>query len=288
METDEGLLNIAEPIDYWSGIGGDAALPIPRRILFFVRRTREDLQQQSLRHRSHHRYVLAFNRAAAGTVHLDNHQLRLEPGRALLVLPYQFHHFSHLSSERIEWVFCTFEMGDGAFLEPFRDRVVAPRSGAIQAMKLLLTEWQRCHRPDGGGELQAMQLQIVLLYLLISLRDDLQVQSVDLPAEPQGRLLRRINRFMSESRGRPVGGAEIAAALGLSVSRLRALFRQSAGVPLGSYLLNYRLNRAMALLRNTTDPISEIAREAGFGSPQAFSRIFKQKVGQTPRGYRQL
>jgi AraC-like DNA-binding protein len=42
----------------------------------------------------------------------------------------------------------------------------------------------------------------------------------------------------------------------------------------------------MALLRTTTLPIADIADEAGFGSPQAFNRIFKQKTGCTPRAYR--
>ena len=44
--------------------------------------------------------------------------------------------------------------------------------------------------------------------------------------------------------------------------------------------------RAMALLRTTKLPIAEVAAEAGFGSPQAFSRTFRQETGQAPRAYR--
>ena len=42
----------------------------------------------------------------------------------------------------------------------------------------------------------------------------------------------------------------------------------------------------MALLRTTALSIADIAAEAGFGSPQAFSRVFKKETGQTPRNYR--
>ncbi len=57
-------------------------------------------------------------------------------------------------------------------------------------------------------------------------------------------------------------------------------------IPLGSYIRNFRLNRAMALLRTSSLSIADVAEEAGFGSPQAFSRIFRRETGQTPRDYR--
>ena len=54
------------------------------------------------------------------------------------------------------------------------------------------------------------------------------------------------------------------------------------------YIQNYRINRAMALLRTSTLTIADVAEEAGFGSPQAFSRIFKKETSYTPRAYRKL
>ncbi len=286
MNIDPKLLPIEDPQSYWTGVGEGSSLPIPTSILFFQRKTTEKLQQDTLQNCSHHRYVLMFNLCTSGTVHVDNLLLPLDPGKALLVLPYQFHHFSHLASQRIDWIFCTFDMAEGTFLEPFRNRTLLPRRGSIQALNLLLTEWRRCREAGRPGVMQEMQLQIVLLYLLISLRDDLQVQAPDLPPEPKGALLRAVNRLLSEWRGRPVSVTDLAGGLGMSVSRLRVLFRETAGVPLGRYMLNYRLNRAMALLRTTDLPVAGVAEEAGFGSPQAFSRIFKHKIGQSPRAYR--
>jgi len=92
---------------------------------------------------------------------------------------------------------------------------------------------------------------------------------------------------MEQWRGRTVGISDIADAMGYSGSRLRVLFKQAAGITLGAYIKNFRLNRAMSLLRTSTLSISEIANEAGFASPQAFSRNFKKETGLTPRNYRQ-
>ncbi len=276
-----------EPEDYFKG-AGHAALPIPKSILLFARLTRETLQQKALQNRSHHRFVLIFNTATSGNVHVDNFVLPLEPGQALLVHPYQFHHFTDLSSTTLRWLFCTFELDPADFLNPLRNRVLDPRNGPREGLNVLLREWSRCRRTDGSNELQEAQLQAALLYLLTSLREDLHAQAPDLPPEPEESLLRTINRLMSEAHGAPVVVPDLASRMGISASWLRAEFKRATGVPLGSYIRNYRLNRAMALLRTTDLQVAEIADEAGFGSPQAFSRIFKQKTGIPPRAYRQL
>lgn len=77
----------------------------------------------------------------------------------------------------------------------------------------------------------------------------------------------------------PGGQIDLDEAVGLSESRLRFLFKESSGIPLGSYIQNYRINRALNLLQSTSLSIADISADAGFGSPQAFSRILKTKLG---------
>jgi len=122
--------------------------------------------------------------------------------------------------------------------------------------------------------------------LLLALKQESRDSDPSLPPEPRSSLVRTINRCMSEWRGRTVVVADLAERLDLSESRLRTLFKEAAGIPLGSYIQNYRINRAMGLLRTTNLPIGEIAEEAGFGSPQSFSRVVKRATGQSPRAYR--
>ncbi|MBN1557102.1 MAG: helix-turn-helix transcriptional regulator [Lentisphaerae bacterium] len=283
MLPDRSLLRLAEPRDYFQGRGRTSRLPVPVNILLFLRTTVRTLQQKALLNRSHSRFVLILNLRTPGIVHVDHRTLPLGPGRSLLVHPFQFHHYSHLAAPGLQWLFCTFELSHGALLEPLRYRVVTLDDDARSAWRALLETW---HGEDRGGGLQGALLQTALLRLLLTLRLAASAQAADLPPAPQDHLPGTVNRLMSERRGRPLGAADIAAAVGLSVSRLRAVFRQTAGVPLGRYMLNYRLNRAMALLHTTDLPIAEIATEAGFGSPQAFSRVFRSKLQMTPRAYR--
>ncbi|MDF7823495.1 helix-turn-helix transcriptional regulator [Pontiellaceae bacterium B12227] len=278
----EALLQIEEPADYFVGIG-KSRLPTPTDILLFIRRSKDMLQQEALQNRSHHRFVLALNLETAGHVHINNLALPFNPGQVLLILPYQFHHFSQLASTQLKWLFCTFELEPRTFLEPLRNRVIDPTDKSRKIYEELLSIW---HQPQ--SELQSEQLQTVLLRLLLSLKQDRQQTASDLPKEPEDNLLRAVNRLMSERSGRTVIVADLAQALGYSESRLRVLFKDLAGISLGSYMQNYRINRAMALLRTTTLTIADVAEEAGFGSPQAFSRIFKKETGSTPRAYRKL
>ena len=274
------LLNIADPQDFFSG-RGTLSLPAPINLLLFVRRTKKLLQQETLQNRSHHRFVLIFNLETAGHVHIDNLTFPFKPGQALLVLPYQFHHFSHLSHSTLKWLFCTFELTPRTFLEPLRNRIITIETRTRNILNELLTDW---HADE--SELQTELLQTSLLRLLISLKQDRLLSVPDLLPESANNLLLSVNRLLSEWRGKPATAAGLAEALNVSASHLRARFRETAGIPLGSYIQNYRLNRAMALLRTTDLSIADVAEEAGFGSPQAFSRIFKKETGKPPRFYR--
>ena len=276
----ENLFQIDDPMDYFTGIGKNK-LPTPHNILMFARTNKSKLQQEALQNRSHHRFVLAFNLETEGHVHVNNLALPLKPGQALLILPYQFHHFSQLASPKLKWIFCTFDLEPRTFLEPLRNRVVDISKKTNTSMAQLLQEW---HEPT--SELQTEQLQVALLHLLLSLKQDRQLTGTDLPPESKDNLLRSVNRLMAEWHGQSVIVADIAKALTFSESRLRVLFKDAAGIPLGAYIQNYRLNRAMALLRTSNLSIADVAEEAGFGSPQAFSRIFRKEIGSTPRSYR--
>lgn len=275
------LLNLAEPEDYFSGLGKEN-LPTPISILLFTRKTKQTLQQEKIQNRSHHRFVLIFNVRTAGHVHVDNLELSFKPGQVIAILPYQFHHFAQLTSSDLLWLFCTFELKSPDFIESLRNRVVDIGEESNVVRDRLLKAWKAPSCKQHPEQLQSIALQ-----LLISLKkDQLQTEISSCTDISTENLVGDINRLMHAWRGRPVAISDMVNALNYSESRLRVLFKEAAGIPLGRYIKNYRLNRAIALLRTTTFPISFVAEEAGFGSAQAFSRIFKENTGKTPSDYR--
>ncbi|MFT3857692.1 MAG: AraC family transcriptional regulator [Aquabacterium sp.] len=65
-------------------------------------------------------------------------------------------------------------------------------------------------------------------------------------------------------------------------------FDAAFGIGVARYIRLLRLQRALRQLAfDTTVPVTDIALMAGYESPEAFTRAFKEAVGRTPSAYRQ-
>jgi len=73
----------------------------------------------------------------------------------------------------------------------------------------------------------------------------------------------------------------------MSRSNLMRVFRKATGQTPIEYLIRLRIQRAMALLRNSTLSVTEIAFEVGFKDSNYFTRQFRRVLGQSPRSFRQ-
>lgn len=65
-------------------------------------------------------------------------------------------------------------------------------------------------------------------------------------------------------------------------------FKQKVGKTPFSYLNEYRINQAAALLLTTNSPITEIAMDTGFDNMSYFIRQFKHCKGCTPSAFRKM
>jgi transcriptional regulator GlxA family with amidase domain len=63
-------------------------------------------------------------------------------------------------------------------------------------------------------------------------------------------------------------------------------FKEAFGVPPHRYLLTRRIERATALLRETDQPITDIAFQTGWASLGTFGRIFRDITGESPGAMR--
>lgn len=53
------------------------------------------------------------------------------------------------------------------------------------------------------------------------------------------------------------------------------------------FLVNYKIDKASELLKNTDLSIKAVASSVGYSDPLTFSKIFKKITGDNPKGYRE-
>lgn len=73
---------------------------------------------------------------------------------------------------------------------------------------------------------------------------------------------------------------------GYSGPYLCRIFKEYTGKTIYGYLLDKRLQAAMTHLRQTDMKISALALDAGFSDLSFFNKLFKRRLGITPRQYR--
>lgn len=76
--------------------------------------------------------------------------------------------------------------------------------------------------------------------------------------------------------------SRLAKVSGVSQAHFARSFKHAFGVPPHRYLLTRRIERAKALLRDTSLPIVDIAFQTGWNSLGTFGRIFRDITGESP------
>ncbi len=97
-----------------------------------------------------------------------------------------------------------------------------------------------------------------------------------------------INRavsYIEENYGRDISLRDAAGAIGITESYLSRLFKQKVSHTFLEYLRNYRLKKALELMKDQSLRINEIARQTGFRDMSYFSEVFRKHIGMTPSRY---
>jgi AraC family transcriptional regulator of arabinose operon len=162
-------------------------------------------------------------------------------------------------------------------------------------------EWRGIHRLVGGHDLLPMMRRLHAVATGADpLRDRLAANALEAlllacdrlnPHRHHRRTDRRVLRALEDISVRlnqPMTVAGLAAAVGISASRLAHLFRAELGMSVMHYVEMRRIERARQLLAVTPLSIKQIAQEVGFDNPFYFSLRFKKATGLSPTSYRRL
>ncbi|HZQ05068.1 MAG TPA: AraC family transcriptional regulator [Anaerolineae bacterium] len=86
----------------------------------------------------------------------------------------------------------------------------------------------------------------------------------------------------------PLNREVLADVAGFSVPHFHRVFTAQVGESAVSYVRRLRLERAAQKLRMGAVDITEVAGAAGYETPAAFGKAFKQQFGLSPSQFRQL
>jgi AraC-like DNA-binding protein len=98
--------------------------------------------------------------------------------------------------------------------------------------------------------------------------------------------LRRVREYIRERLAERIELRDLAGVAGLSDCHFARSFRQSVGLPPHHYVMQLRIESALALIRQSDRPLAQIALDLGFYDQSHFTRTFARLVGETPCSFR--
>lgn len=141
-------------------------------------------------------------------------------------------------------------------------------------------------RSERGGDvlIQSIIYRIMAELIACSPSDSSVEKKISNPKEVY---VRKAIEWIESSYSQKISVMDIARSVGLDRTYLSGLFKAQFGVSLQTFLLEYRMNRAVELLRNPDLTVSDVSRSVGYTDPFLFSKMFKKVTGQSPRASRQ-
>ncbi|RME00522.1 MAG: AraC family transcriptional regulator [Calditrichaeota bacterium] len=98
-------------------------------------------------------------------------------------------------------------------------------------------------------------------------------------------IIQKAMGLIEENYYKPLSIEDIAASCAICSSHLNVLFKKETGTTVYQYLIDIRMKKAKELLRSGAGNITEVAFKVGFNDSNYFSRMFKMRVGISPREY---
>lgn len=273
-------LKLGEPLNYYNGYSQPDRIRC-QNIIIFERCDRKTLQQQQLANRMHHRYVLLRVLETAGVVSVDGQSLRLDVGDVLLVQPHQFHYYKDLASDRLHWLFVTFELEKGASqLEQLSYRRMRMDAVAAKHWESLVSLWATASASQRALLLPSLDLLLTQLQVLIGAHSH---GSDTICQRPSDEWIMEIESLIIRSVKERWTLAQVAKKAGFSERHLRERFEQKMGISMSEFRQNYQFHIALSLMRDAACSLSAVAELSGFNSQSVFTRFIRRISGRTPR-----
>ena len=96
----------------------------------------------------------------------------------------------------------------------------------------------------------------------------------------------QVKQFVKENYSKSINTKHVAENFGFSESHFMLLFKKATGTSFSSYLLSYRMEVAIALIKTQRYRIYEICNNVGYRDIKSFRNAFKKYTGSSPVDYK--
>lgn len=222
-----------------------------------------------------------------GRLELNNEAYPVEAGQGFLLCPQQIS--SYFADYDDPWTYTWVEF-DG-----LRARECMTLAGLSEAQPIYSPKTRHGHDELGQCFMDlinaAGQSSIRLVGLGMILLDEIiQTSKTRASSNKDKRLqefyVKEALAFIDGNYQQDISIEEIASASGLNRSYFGRIFKEFMGKSPQQFLINYRMNKAAELLKNSRISIAAVGSSVGYGNQLHFSRAFKSIFGISPREYR--
>lgn len=228
-------------------------------------------------------YCLYHILSGHGNLLLGERHFLLEAGDSFLVYPDTTVQFYAEQAKPWEYVWVGFSGSDARELveqTDFRPDYPILLNVSSKSLGRMLLELHREER----GSLACHVASTGRLYLIFALLSEKAQQSRRTPP-PRTDCARMAARYIMNNYEQPITVEGLAELFSVSPSSLYRSFTTHFQVSPKRFLMEYRIQKACAMLVNSSFSVREISHSVGFHDALYFSRAFKQVMGLSPQAY---
>lgn len=130
------------------------------------------------------------------------------------------------------------------------------------------------------------KLKVQELILYLSRVHPNQEKKLNQYSAAQVEIIKEIHQLLTLQLSKRYTIEELAKQYLINTSSLKTVFKAVYGLPIATYMKEYRIREAMKLLRSTNESIAHIAAEVGYETQGKFTSAFKSVTHTLPTEYR--
>lgn len=260
---------------------------------------RVDMKTKGNMGEAHDFYEFLYVRRGTHRGEVDGKVYTLSEGQLLLYAPMSYHSLKEKSSAEGDII--SFDSAS-SYLSLLVNKVITLSSKQKNMLSAIMEVGETCFEgfSRGNGSFGMKLRQDVDMYELHNLKNQLELFLIDLYSQEKkatgkttaanydnykSEIFETAVHFMQSNIDRRITIEAICENCLVSPYLLKEVFRAKQNMPPIEYFIHLKIEKAKSMIKNSSMNFTQIAEVLGFSTVHYFSRIFKNKVGVSPKEY---